>query len=71
MQDKIASQHAKTDRLAQVVSETLGVPVTSDQVAFKEGVLTLRVAPTIKMAAKLKQTALLKNLSVFGVRAVK
>lgn len=69
LKQKIITQGAYKTVVSDVVSAALGTPITPDMVVgLKDGVLTLRVSPTLKMALSLKKDSIIATLRSHGVQ---
>lgn len=74
LKQKIDSENAYKDIVVQSIKEVVGVTVATDVViSYKDGVLTMRLHPTIRSAVLLKQSKLLdvlqkRNLHVNVIR---
>jgi hypothetical protein len=67
IQQKISSRHADMDMVASTISSVLGVVVMADQISLRNKVLTITAQPTVKLAVRLKQQALIAALTTKGV----
>lgn len=63
LKEKIDSTNAYKKVVHSAIFEVLHTSITDDMIfSFKEGVLILRLPPTLSMLAKLKKTALIQAL---------
>lgn len=61
LKQKIDAQSAYKDTVVTVIKSVTNITLTPENVvSLKEGVLTLHVSPTMKMALRLKQDHLVK-----------
>jgi hypothetical protein len=74
IREKVAAHNAYKKVVQGVFSEVCHINITDDMiVSLKEGVLILRLPPTLSMLAKLKKAALIqalrdRELSVVDIR---
>lgn len=63
LKQKIDSENAYKDVVVQSIKEVVGATVATDAIiSYKDGVLTMRLHPTIRSAVLLKQSKLLDVL---------
>lgn len=74
LKQKIDAENAYKDVVVQGIKEVVGVTVSIDAItSYKDGVLTMKLHPTIRSAVLLKQSKLLelfkeRNLHVNVIR---
>ena len=74
LKEKIDAEHAYKDVVVKVIKEVVGVTITTDAIiSCKDGVLTMKLHPTIRSAVILKQGAVIevlqgRNLQVNVIR---
>jgi hypothetical protein len=58
-----------TDRhiIADILTKTLKIPIKSNQIIFKDGVLTVAVPPVVKSAIQIKQQVLKEAIYKEGI----
>lgn len=63
LKEKIDTNNAYKKVVHSAITEILGTSIADDMIiSLKEGVLTLRLPPTLSMLAKLKKAALIQAL---------
>ena len=68
LKQKIVAQGAYKGVVCKTLSDLLHTTITPDMVVkFKEGVLTLKIPPTVKMALSLKKDVVLTELQKEGI----
>lgn len=67
---KIQGAELFKNDIAQIVSDTVGVSITKDQLEIKEGKLFISVSPTIKTKILFKKDNLLQRLQQYKIKAI-
>jgi hypothetical protein len=71
LKQKIDSENAYKDVVVQSIKEVVGITVSVDAIiSYKDGVLTMKLHPTVRSAVLLKQTRLLHTLKEHGLQVI-
>jgi SOS response regulatory protein OraA/RecX len=66
IQEKISKESIQHETVARILSDTLHTAITADQLTFKNGVLNIKVPPTLKMAINMQKQKILQALQAEG-----
>jgi hypothetical protein len=67
LQKKLSAQQQDTQQIALMISEVVGITVLPDQISVRNGVLYLKVQPTIAMSIRLKKELILAMFKEYGI----
>lgn len=67
LQKKLAAREENTQQIALMISEVVGINVLPDQISVRNGVLYLKVQPTIAMTIRLKKEKILALFKEYGI----
>jgi len=48
--------------IAEILTNTLSIPITPKQISFKDGIVTVSVPPVVKSAIKIREIQLIESL---------
>ena len=68
VQERLTVSTHQKEIVQRIIFEHIGVTISLDAISYKDGVITLRVVPTIKMAIRLKQSSIIDLLTKEGIK---
>lgn len=71
LQKKFLKESNRCAEIAQILSEALHITITTEQIKYKGKVVTVMVAPTVKMSIRIKEEELKKLLIQKDIEVVK